>query len=104
MADGKVILMVEELRVPEIITPNNDTKNDVLIIDGIQHYPNSWLRIFNRAGHVVYEKRGYENDWDGYSNRGSFGNNKPLPSGTYYYTLIYNEGRNRQAGFIYIFR
>ncbi|MCF8362120.1 MAG: tandem-95 repeat protein, partial [Prolixibacteraceae bacterium] len=104
MADGKVILMVEELRVPEIISPNNDTKNDVLIIDGIQHYPNSWLRIFNRAGHAVYEKRGYENDWDGYSNRGSFGNNKPLPSGTYYYTLIYNEGRNRQAGFIYIFR
>lgn len=101
---GKVIFMVEELRVPEIITPNNDTKNDVLIIDGIQYYPNSWLRIFNRYGHVVYEKRGYENDWDGYSNRGSLGADKPLPSGTYYYTLIYNEEKNRQAGFIYIFR
>jgi gliding motility-associated-like protein len=101
---GKVIFMVEELRVPEIITPNNDTKNDVLIIDGIEYYPDSWLRIYNRYGHVVYEKRGYENDWDGYSNRGSVGGDRPLPSGTYYYTLIYNEEKNRQAGFIYIFR
>jgi gliding motility-associated-like protein len=101
---GWVIFMIEELKVPEIITPNDDGKNDVLIIDGIEYFPNSWLKIFNRYGHVVYQKRGYDNSWGGYSNQGSFGGNRPLPGGTYYYTLIYNEERNKQAGIIYIFK
>ena len=101
---GKVVFVIEELRVPEIITPNGDGKNDVLIIDGIEYFPESVIKIFNRHGHVVYERRGYENDWAGYSNKGSLGGDKPLPSGTYYYSLIYNEGRNRQKGIIYIFR
>jgi len=100
---GKVIFVIEELRVPEIITPNGDGKNDVLIIDGIEYFPESMLRIYNRYGHVVYVKRGYMNDWDGHSNQGSLGGDKPLPSGTYYYTLEYNEGRNKQSGIIYIF-
>ncbi|MBN2262131.1 MAG: tandem-95 repeat protein, partial [Prolixibacteraceae bacterium] len=100
---GKVIFVIEELRVPEIITPNGDGKNDVLIIDGIEYFPESMLRIYNRYGHVVYVKRGYTSDWDGHSNQGSLGGDKPLPSGTYYYTLEYNEGRNKQSGIIYIF-
>jgi gliding motility-associated-like protein len=98
-----IVFSVEELRVPEIITPNGDTKNDVLIIDGIEYFPDNLLQIYNRYGHIVYEKKRYDNSWGGYSNKGSFGGNKPLPAGTYYYTLIYNEGKNRQAGFIYIF-
>ncbi|MBN1925871.1 MAG: tandem-95 repeat protein [Prolixibacteraceae bacterium] len=98
-----IIFLIEELKVPEIISPNGDGKNDVLIIDGIHYFPGNMLQIFNRYGHVVYEQRDYKNDWGGYSNRGSLFGNKPLPAGTYYYTLIYNEGKNRQAGFIYLF-
>jgi len=102
-----IIFSVEQLRVPEIISPNNDTKNDVLIIEGIEYFPDNLLQIYNRYGHIVYEKKGYTNEngqgWGGYSNKGSLGGNKPLPAGTYYYTLIYNEGRNRQAGFVYLF-
>lgn len=101
---GKIIFIIEELRVPEIITPNNDGKNDQLIIDGIEHFPESVLQIYNRYGHIVYERRGYQNDWNGYSNKGSFMGDKPLPSGMYYYTLNYNGGRNKQTGSIYIFR
>jgi len=99
-----IVFLVEELRVPEIITPNGDTKNDVLIIDGIEYYPESILEIYNRYGHVVYSMRGYDNSWGGFSNKGSLGGDKPLPAATYYYVLRYNQGRNRQAGFIYLFR
>jgi gliding motility-associated-like protein len=101
---GTVIFMIEELRVPEIISPNDDGKNDVLIIDGIEYFPDSWLKIFNRYGHIVYQRKAYDNSWGGYSNRGSLGGNKPLPTGTYYYTLEYNDSKNKQAGIIYIFR
>jgi len=98
-----IVFNVEELRVPEIISPNGDNKNDVLIIDGIEYFPDNLLQIYNRYGHIVYQKKGYLNEWGGYSNKGSLGGDKPLPAGTYYYTLIYNEGRNRQAGFVYLF-
>lgn len=97
-----IFILTEELKVPEIISPNGDGKNDVLIIDGIHYFPGNMLQIFNRLGHVVYEQRDYNNDWGGYSNRGALFGDKPLPAGTYYYTLIYNEGKNRQAGFIYL--
>jgi len=103
-ASAYIVFLVEELRVPEIITPNGDDENDVLKIDGIEYFPDNTLQIYNRYGHIVYQKKAYDNTWGGYSNKGSLFGNKPLPSGTYYYTLIYNEGRNRQAGFIYIFR
>ncbi len=99
-----IIFLIEELRVPEIITPNGDGKNDVLIIDGIEYFPDNMLQIYNRYGHIVYSKKGYDNVWGGNSNKGSLFGDKPLPAGTYYWTLVYNEGRNRQAGIIYIFR
>jgi gliding motility-associated-like protein len=99
-----IIFIIEKLRVPEIITPNGDGKNDVVIIDGIEYFPDNLFQIYNRYGHIVYQKKRYDNTWGGYSNKGSLFGDKPLPAGTYYYTLTYNEGRNRQAGFIYIFR
>jgi gliding motility-associated-like protein len=95
---------VTELRVPQIITPNGDRKNDELIIDGIENYPESVIEIYNRNGHIVFSQRGYDNTWTGYSNRGSLGGDLPLPSATYYYMLTYNQGRNRQSGFVYLFR
>jgi gliding motility-associated-like protein len=101
---GIVIFDIIELRVPEIITPNGDGKNDVLIIDGIDYFPDALLQIYNRYGHVVFQKKGYNNDWGGSSNRGSFLADNSLPSGQYYYTLTYNEKRNKQAGSIYIYR
>ncbi|HPR33340.1 MAG TPA: Ig-like domain-containing protein, partial [Prolixibacteraceae bacterium] len=102
-ASAYIIFLIEELKVPEIISPNGDGKNDVLIIEGIHYFPGNMLQIFNRLGHVVYQMRDYDNRWGGYSNQGSLWGDKALPAGTYYYTLIYNEGKNRQAGFVYLF-
>lgn len=99
-----ILFLVEKLRVPEIITPNGDGKNDVLIIDGIEFFPDAVLTITNRMGHIVYRAQGYNNDWSGFSNRGSLFADETLPSGTYFYTLTYNNENNRQAGIIYIFR
>ncbi|MCU0324831.1 MAG: gliding motility-associated C-terminal domain-containing protein [Spirosomaceae bacterium] len=59
-------------KVPNVITPNGDGKNDVFVI-GI---PNSTLQIFNRNGKLIYESKNYQNDWgDGVMN------------GTYYYLI-----------------
>lgn len=74
-----------ELHVYNVITPNNDFKNETLYIENYQYYKNLAIRIFNKWGQEVYYNRDYKCDWSG-------GN---LPSGTYYYHLI-NEELNQE--------
>ena len=89
-------------------TPNNDGSNDVFRIDCIENYPNNKLEVYNRYGDLVYETRGYQNDWDGTANKGAIFTNKPLPVGTYYYVLKV-DGRGEVEdvniqGWLYIMR
>lgn len=59
-----------------IITPNGDGQNDVLIIDNVKLYPGNTISIYNRWGREVYSANNYQNTW------GSDPNTAP---GTYYY-------------------
>ncbi len=70
-----------------VITPNQDGKNDVFIIEGIKHYPNSVLKIINRWGEKVFETTGYKNNWGGTEH------GKPVASGVYYYSLDLRDDR-----------
>jgi gliding motility-associated-like protein len=71
----------DELFIPNIFTPNNDGKNDLFVIKGLEAYPGSQLVIFNRWGNEVYRSANYLNDWNGSS----------LAEGTYYYLLTRRE-------------
>jgi len=66
--------------VPNVITPNNDGKNDYLIIDNLPS--GSEIIIFNRIGNTVYRNKDYQNEWNGTDNNG-----EPLRYGTYWYIL-----------------
>jgi gliding motility-associated-like protein len=66
-----------QVYAPNIITPNNDGKNDALYFRGLEYYPNNKIAIFNRWGQKIYDKESYSNDWNG------TGQN----DGTYYYIL-----------------
>lgn len=66
---------------PNVITPNNDGKNDCLVFKDLIDFPDNELLIINRWGKKVYEKIGYQNDWDG----------KGLDAGVYYIRLEVNE-------------
>ena len=69
------------LFIPNVLTPNNDGKNDTWFIRNVELFPRNRVRILNRWGDVVYQSEYYMNTWDG-----SFGGGK-LPAGTYYYIL-----------------
>jgi gliding motility-associated-like protein len=61
-----IIVKDEKILIPNnVITPGGDGKNDTWIIKNIEYYPNNWVRIFDRAGRLLYSKKGYSNDWDG---------------------------------------
>ena len=73
-----------------IITPNRDGKNDVLVIDNIQLYPGNTLTIFNRWGREVYKTTNYQNDW---------GQEASLAAGNYFYLLALPDGTTRKNWF-----
>ena len=69
--------VIEPFRIPNVITPNGDGKNDVFEIKGLDKYSNNSIIIFNRYGDHVFERDDYSNDWDA----------SGLVGGTYFYIL-----------------
>jgi gliding motility-associated-like protein len=70
--------------VTNLFTPNGDGINDSWYIQDIQNYPDNEVFVYNIYGSLVYTKKGYTNDW-----QGTF-NGSPLPDGTYYYVLRFD--------------
>jgi gliding motility-associated-like protein len=91
------------LRIPNAISPNDDGRNDYWEIQGLEHYLNRSVTIYNRSGIVVYRNQNYKNEWQGESNVGSFKQGTQLPTETYFYILDLGlEGLRK--GFIYLRR
>ncbi len=115
--DGYGIFALAKVDVEKIIgddvivynnlTPNNDGINDVLIIEGIEKYPDNVVRVFNRWGTPVSEIKGYNNKdkvFRGLSNNKlTFNNTEVLPSGTYFYALTYKTGSQQVRDLNYLF-
>ncbi|PCJ80653.1 MAG: hypothetical protein COA49_07410 [Bacteroidetes bacterium] len=74
-----------ELEFYNVFTPNSDGDNDTFEILGLQGYPGSKLRVYDRWGTLVYSNSNFHGAWRGLNNK-----NSPLPGGTYYYTLAVN--------------
>ncbi|MDM1348847.1 gliding motility-associated C-terminal domain-containing protein [Myroides marinus] len=86
------------------VSPNGDGKNDYFIIDNITRYPNNKVQIFNRWGAKVYETSNYDsngNVFKGYSEgSGTVNKNAKLPTGTYYYVVMYEYTDSKGAEMI----
>ena len=65
-----------KLVVFNVITPNADGDNDVLVLPATM--PGSAIKVYNRWGKEVYSSLSYQNDWNG----------STLPVGIYYYVIM----------------
>jgi gliding motility-associated-like protein len=77
-SDSTLIVSQTELCkvvIPNIFTPDGDNFNQTFTIFGIEKFPGSSLKIFNRWGNMVYENTSYDNSWTG----------SDVSDGTYYY-------------------
>ena len=90
-----------ELIIPQGISPNGDGMNDKFHIIGLDRYPESGVKIYNRAGSLVYEATPYQNDFSGLANRNMQGD---LTQGTYFYMLDLKDGNPPITGYIYLSR
>jgi len=86
--------------IPNVITPNEDGKNDALVLDFLNAKEGiDKIEIFNRWGHVVFEKEnGYTDEWHGQSPDG-----KDLPNATYYYVIKLRNGETK-TGWVYLIK
>jgi len=86
---------IENFEASNIFTPNS-AFNKYWTIRNVERYVDFELSIRNNTGKIVYQTTNYNNDWNGTYN------NKPLPTGTYYY-FFENEAKTKLfKGFINI--
>ncbi len=87
------------------ISRNGDTYNDRFYVNCIEEFPNNIVKIYNRAGTLVYEAPGYDNIdiyFDGIANRGIKALGDNLPDGTYFYIIDKRDGSKQLAGYLEI--
>ena len=87
-----------KVEATNILSPNGDGRNDKWVIRNLDSYPDNEVKIFDRTGRMVYQRRNYSNDWDGTMN------GKPLAEGTYYYILTISGNTKTAKGYITIIR
>lgn len=81
--------------IPNVITPNNDGKNDKFFIENLDLYPDHELVIYNRSGRPLYESKNYDQSWPG----------DEISSGVYFFQLMLNnESDDIFKGFVQLMR
>jgi gliding motility-associated-like protein len=94
-----VNILCDGLIIYNGMSPNDDGINDGFTIDGLEDFPNTQVRIYNRWGNQVYENLDYteKNKWNG-TWQGKF-----VPDGTYFYQVVLNNGETF-TGYLQIHR
>ena len=93
---------VYPINIPTGFSPNDDGVNDKLVIEGLENYPGSVIRIYNVWGDLVYEKTDYQNDWEAKANVKRVVGEGKLPAGTYYMYVDLKKGKKTKATFLII--
>jgi gliding motility-associated-like protein len=98
LSSDTVVIVVNDLLIPTLITPNMDGRNDYFVLRGLSTLGKTELSIFDRRGALVYKNTNYDNSWNGVDY-----NEKPLPEDTYFYVVKSENGKSL-SGYIVIRR
>lgn len=97
-ATDELLITVDEIVVPSLITPDMNGKNDYFVLGGIEVLGKVELTVFDRRGALVYENLSYDNLWHGTDYNG-----KALPDDTYFYVIKAENGLS-VSGYLYVRR
>ncbi len=92
----------QDVFIPKGFSPDDDGLNDAFKIEGIEKFPDNYLRVYNRWGGLVFEEHGYKNTWKGTYDAGSTSGTEALPGGTYYYVLQLSADAKPITGYTFI--
>jgi len=88
--------------VPEGFSPNGDGVNDELYIEGILHFPEARVHVYNRWGRAVFKATGYQNNWEGKSTDALTVGTDRLPEGTYFVYINLEDGSKPIKAYVYL--
>ena len=97
--------MSTNLTVYNGVSANDDGMNDFFLIDCVDYFSGNSVKIYNRAGSLVYKVDNYDNvttRFTGFSNIGR--NERQLPVGTYYYLIDKGDGSDVIQGYLELVR
>ncbi len=99
--DTVTVLVIDPLtvRIPNIITPNGDRRNDVWDLIELAELDQYTIIIVDRLGKRVYKSENYGNDWGGKDMDGN-----ELPVGAYFFKMTHRKSFNVIQGYIQIIR
>ncbi len=71
------------LFIADAVTPNDDGYNDEWLVGGLQDFPESNVKVYNRYGQLLFESQpGEDVEWDAKFN------GRKLPIADYYYVIL----------------
>lgn len=89
-----VVVHFSDFNIPEGFSPNGDNKNDRFEIRGLENYPGTKLKVYNRWGRLVYSSIDYKNEWDA----------NGLEDDTYFYVIEFSNGNKPSNGYLVVKR
>lgn len=100
--DSVLVKVIEPLfiRIPNMITPNGDGKNDAWDLREVPNVENGKVSIYNAVGQLVFvQNTGYNHTWNGISSEGT-----PLPVGNYLFVIEIPTEKEPYKGYLHIAR
>ncbi len=92
----------KDIKISKVVTPNHDAWNEYFKVTDECSFITG-VQLFNRWGTKIYKSSNYKNDWNGLAMNSSFGGDKYLPAGTYYYIVVLKDsGLKPFTGAIYL--
>ncbi len=88
---------LDKFKVPNVFTPNGDTKNDLFDITGLCLIQKYSIKIYDRWGIEMFESEDRKISWNGKNKSG-----KDVSDGVYYYIIIL-DGKP-YTGFVHVMR
>lgn len=89
-----------QIKIYNAVSPNGDGKNEIFFIQYIELLPETQrntVSIYNRWGDEVFQTKNYNNTSNVFKGESNTGDK--LPSGTYFYKIIFASGKSR-TGFL----
>lgn len=95
--DSLRLPVIDLSRLPSVITPNGDGKNEVFIVPGADMFDDARVEFYDRWGRLIFEADNYRAGSPELSPEDAFGQDD-IKDGTYYYVININSGECTQSG------